>query len=96
MTDFRKIARGKPCMIRLQGCDGGGQTTVLAHYRLSGYAGVGMKPDDLAFGAWACAHCHDICDARKKSDLDRLQIRLYHAEGCMRTAAELRKLGHVK
>jgi len=29
MTDPRKIARGKPCMVRLPCCDGGGETTVL-------------------------------------------------------------------
>jgi hypothetical protein len=89
-------------MVRLPGCDGGGETTVLAHYRLSGYCGTGIKPDDLAFGAWACASCHDIVDGRERIlgasyELRRLYElhRLAHAEGVMRTIAELRKEGKV-
>jgi hypothetical protein len=83
-------------MIRLAGCDGGGETTVLAHYRLSGYCGTGIKPDDLAFGAWACASCHDLVDSRTfwngSTEWDR---KTAHAEGVMRTIAELRKEGKV-
>ena len=91
--DLRKLAQGKPCMVRLQGCNGNRETTVLAHYRLSGYAGMGTKPDDFAFGAWACSACHDIVDGRViKSDHAREIVRLAHAEGCLRTQAELRKM----
>ena len=80
-------------MVRLQGCNGNRDTTVLAHYRLSGYAGMGLKPDDdFAFGAWACSSCHDIVDGRVKSEHAREIIRLAHAEGCLRTQAELRKM----
>ena len=91
MTNLRKLARGKPCMVRLPSCDGGGETTVLAHYRLAGYCGTGIKPDNLAFGAWACAQCHDAVDGRTSTDLDRDFLRLAHAEGVMRTIAALRK-----
>ena len=57
-VNLRKLARGRPCMVRIPGvCDGGGETTVLAHYRLAGTCGVGMKSPDL-LGAWACAPCH--------------------------------------
>jgi hypothetical protein len=80
-------------MIRLPGCDGGGDTTVLAHYRLAGYCGTGIKPDDLAFGAWACASCHDFIDGRQSGGYQNM--RLAHAEGVMRTIAELRKEGKV-
>ena len=83
-------------MIRLPGCDGGGETTVLAHYRLAGYCGVGMKPDDR-LGAWACASCHDIVDQRRRLDgWEREQIRLAHAEGVMRTLAYWAREGLVK
>jgi hypothetical protein len=95
--NLRKEARGRPCMVRLPGCDGGGETTVLAHYRLSGYCGTGMKPDDLAFGAWACGPCHDLVDGRRYQNYgpssDHMAIA--HAEGVMRTIAELRKEGKV-
>ncbi len=66
---------------------------MLAHYRLAGYTGTGMKPDDYAFGAWACSHCHDAVDGRRSLEgHDRKIIRLAHAEGCLRTQAELRRL----
>ena len=94
--NLRAFAKGQPCMVRLPGCDGGGETTVLAHYRISGACGTGMKPDDLAYGAWCCARCHDVCDGRRQSDMSRAEVRLYHAEGVLRTVAELVKLGRLK
>lgn len=94
--NLRKAARGKPCMVRLPGCDGGGETTVLAHYRLAGYCGTGAKPPDT-MAAWACAPCHDLCDGREVDrSLTREDVRLAHAEGCMRTVAELVRSGAVK
>jgi hypothetical protein len=59
---------------------------------LAGYSGVGMKPDDWSFGAWACSACHDVVDGRTKTDHDRGAVRLMHAEGCMRTQAALREM----
>lgn len=84
--NLRKLARGKPCMVRLPGCDGGGETTVLAHYRLAGTCGMGMKPPDLC-AAWACDRCHACCDGRAPTPdgYTRDQVRLAHAEGVLRT-----------
>lgn len=87
MTALRNLARGKPRMVRLPGCDGGGDTTVLAHYRLAGYCGTGMKPPD-ELGAWCCAHCHDVVDGRKRVWMTREALRLAHAEGVLRTMVE--------
>ena len=88
MVNLRKAAQGRECMVRLPGCDGGGDTTVLAHYRLAGYCGVGMKPDD-DMAAWCCWPCHDRIDGRVKlPGWTRDEIRLAHAEGCLRTAVE--------
>ena len=92
MTDLRKLARGKPCMIRLPGCTHDRSTTVLAHYRLAGYSGVGLKPDNFAFGAWACSHCHDTVDGRRETEHSRDVVRLAHAEGCLRTQAAIVKM----
>ena len=89
--NLRKEAQGKPCQVRLPGCDGGGETTVLAHYRLSPYSGMGIKPPDI-MGAWCCAKCHDLADGRKKYDGDRMAVRLAHCEGVLRTIVELQKL----
>ncbi len=85
-TKARQEAKGKPCMIRLPGCDGGGETTVLCHYRLSGYCGTGMKPPDT-MGSWGCMSCHSICDGRKPrpEGFTRNDVLLAFAEGVMRT-----------
>lgn len=90
--NLRKAARGRPCMVRLPGCAGGGEDTVLAHFRMPGLNGTGMKPDD-AVGAWACSECHSLVDGRSYAAMPRKTLRLYHAEGVLRTIAELRKEG---
>lgn len=51
-------------MVRAPGCDGGGETTVLAHIRRAGLGGMGMKVPDLC-GCWACHPCHDYIDGRR-------------------------------
>lgn len=94
--NLRKIAKGKPCMVRIPSvCDGGGETTVLAHYRLAGYCGTGKKPGDL-LGAWCCAKCHDYCDGRVPwLNYTRAEVRWMHAEGVLRTLAQLERDGAV-
>jgi hypothetical protein len=82
-------------MVRLPGiCNHNSATTVLAHIRLSGVSGMGMKADDL-LGAWACSACHDAVDRRFRTDLDRDYVRLAHLEGMVRTIAQLRKEGLI-
>lgn len=93
--NLRKAARGRGCMIRLPGiCNHNSETTVLAHVRLAGVSGMGIKADDL-LGAWACSACHDAIDRRRHTDLDRDAVRLAHLEGMVRTIAQLRKEGLV-
>ena len=94
MTKFRKLARGRECMVRLPGiCCGDPATTVLAHLRIAGYCGTGLKPDDVAFGAWACARCHDACDGRLRTDFSHDELQQAHAIGVCRTVAHLRQEG---
>ena len=89
MTPARKSAKGRPCLVRLPGCDGGGETTVLAHYRLAGHCGTGLKPPDC-LGSFTCDPCHSAVDGRRTLEgWSRTEIRLAHAEGCLRTAALL-------
>jgi hypothetical protein len=89
---LRKQARGKPCQVRVPGiCDGGGDTTVLAHFRLAGYCGTGIKPDDQ-LGAWCCYWCHVAVDGQLKTGWTKDALRLMHAEGVMRTLVERAKL----
>lgn len=96
MADLRKLARDRPCMVRLPGiCNRNPETTVLAHYRLSGMSGIGMKSPDI-LGAWCCSDCHDAVDRRSNTQLDREFVRLAHAEGVARTINQLVEEGHIK
>ncbi|WP_145490137.1 DUF1364 domain-containing protein [Yersinia rohdei] len=94
MANLRKEARGRECQIRIPGvCSGNSETVVLAHYRLAGTCGTGIKPSDEQ-AAWGCSACHDECDRRTRL-IDGDTARLYHAEGVMRTQNILRKEGKL-
>ena len=79
---LRQSAKGKACTLRLLGCDGGDETTVLAHLRGIWALGIGQKPDDT-FAVYACHNCHqreetdDWC-----TDHDRLRA-LYESQHIM-------------
>jgi hypothetical protein len=62
MGNLTRHARMRPCTLRLQGCNGGGDTTVFAHAP-SISKGISYKSPDW-WGAFACSHCHDIVDGR--------------------------------
>lgn len=94
MSRLTKEARGRECTVRLPCCNHNPETTVLAHYRLAGTCGVGMKPNDLQ-GAWACSSCHDEIDRRTRI-FENEFVRLAHAEGVMRTIDILVKEGKIK
>jgi hypothetical protein len=67
MTKLRDLARGQSCMVRIPGvCNWNTETTVLAHIRRPGNAGVALKPSDLC-GVWACSSCHDEIDRRTQA-----------------------------
>ena len=60
----RDSARNETCTLRLPGvCNGDPATTVLAHLRIFGAAGMGQKPADYA-AVYACHACHDALDRR--------------------------------
>lgn len=63
MSKLRKNARGQSCTLRLDCCNHNPETTVLAHLRLFGWAGMAQKPDDL-LAVFACSSCHDAIDRR--------------------------------
>lgn len=62
-VDLRKLAKGQPCYLQYLGCRRDSQYTVLAHIRIGGTAGMGMKPPDVC-AVPACDHCHDWLDSR--------------------------------
>ncbi|WP_029589801.1 DUF1364 domain-containing protein [Franconibacter helveticus] len=85
MADLRKAARGRECQIRIPGvCNGNPETSVLAHLRLPGTCGTGLKPPDI-LGAIGCNCCHDVVDGRLKTPYTHDELKLMHAEGVMRT-----------
>ena len=82
-------------MVRIpEVCNHNSETVVLAHYRLAGVSGIGMKSPDI-LGAWACSACHDAIDRRAHTDLDRDYVRLLHLEGMARTLAQLNREGLI-
>ncbi len=94
--NLRNAAKGQCCTVRLPGiCNGNPETTVLAHYRITGISGMGMKSPD-AIAAYACSACHDAIDRRSNTDLERDYVKLAHAEGVFRTQAQLIKEGRIK
>lgn len=93
--NLRKEAKGRGCMVRIPGvCNHNSETVVLAHVRLTGVSGMGMKSPDI-LGAWACSSCHDAVDRRNHTDLERDYVRLMHLEGMARTIAQLEKEGLI-
>ena len=92
---LRKEAKGRGCMVRIPDvCNHNSETVVLAHYRLAGVSGIGIKSPDV-LGAWACSSCHDAIDRRAHTDLDRDYVRLLHLEGMARTLAQLNREGLI-
>ena len=94
--NLRKLAQGRDCQVRLQTvCNFNPETTVLAHYRLHGLSGIGMKSPDL-FGAWACSDCHDAIDGRRRTVFSPSEIAQAHLEGVIRTQHALILEGVIK
>jgi len=93
---LRKEAKGRGCMVRLPGiCNFNNETVVLAHIRLLGVSGMGMKSPDL-LGAWCCSNCHAEIDGQThKSGLSRDELRLAHYDGMARTIMQLEKEGLI-
>jgi hypothetical protein len=94
--NLRTVAAGEECYVRLPDiCVGNPETTVLAHVRLIGISGYGLKSPDV-IACPACFQCHDAIDRRSHLDLDRDYVRLAHFEGVARWQAKLAKEGKLK
>lgn len=96
MCNLRDEARGRECQVRLMGvCNGNNETTVLAHFRLPGVSGLGLKGPDL-IGAFSCSSCHDTIDRRAHLEMEREYVQFAHALGVFRTQNILIKEGKVR
>jgi hypothetical protein len=90
VTDLRKLARGRDCQIRLPCCNFNSETTVLAHIRLSGISGYGLKAPDI-LGSWACSSCHAYVDSHHDAETNAA-----FAEGVYRTLNALWRDGVIR
>jgi len=91
--NLRNLARGQECQVRVPGvCNRDPATTVLAHFRMPGTCGMGLKPPDEQ-GAWCCSACHDAIDGRTKTGFDKTTLALWHAHGVFRTQQAIRRIG---
>lgn len=94
MSNLREAARGKPCTFRGPTCDGGGDTTVLAHLRFASIGGMGLKPPDTC-AAWICGPCHDVLDRRREvPGFTPAVIRQYALDALLRTLKALDEEGY--
>jgi len=64
---IRKSAQGETCTLCLGCCNHDPATTIFAHLRFFGWAGIAQKPDDL-LGVYACSACHDALDRRSGAE----------------------------
>ncbi len=93
MTDLRKEARGRPCMIRLPGvCNHNPETTVLCH---DNGAGMGLKADDNDAAAWGCFDCHNEVD-RRTQNLHPRTVAAHFKNAILQTQRILREEGKIK
>jgi hypothetical protein len=54
---LRKFAKGQPCQMQSEWCNGDNETTVLCHSRRGAGAGMNQKPSDW-WGYHGCSDCH--------------------------------------
>lgn len=96
MSKIRKSANGKNCLVRIPGvCNFNDATTVAAHLRIAGAAGIGIKPSDL-LTVRACSACHDVIDNRvRPKGLKKEDLTLYVHEAHCRTLVEYEREGLV-
>lgn len=92
---IRDSARDEDCLIRLPGCDGGGETTVWCHLpeAVAG-RGMGLKGIDV-LGAYGCRSCHDIADRRapRPAGMTKHDVALAFYRGMARSIAKLMQRG---
>jgi len=95
MSDLKKAARGRECQVRIPGiCNHNAETSVLAHIRLAGICGVGIKPPDL-IETIACSACHDEIDRRTRV-VDAEYAKECALEGMARTQVIWLKEGLIR
>jgi hypothetical protein len=95
MSRSTRHAKLRSCSLRLPDCRNENETTVFAHAP-SVESGRGYKSPDW-WGAFACAHCHDIADGRKHHPLvDDQTLAERWLQGIFETQYALHAAGILK
>jgi hypothetical protein len=81
---LRDFAKGQPCQMRSEFCNGNSETTVFCHSRRRATAGMGQKPHDF-WGYHGCSDCHaneeKLEDRELYDAIRRTQYAVYAAFG---------------
>lgn len=93
-SKMTKSAKGETCTVRFPGCLWGSETVIGAHIRRPWNAGAGKKPNDL-HSVYACQHCHDVMDGRKRAEFSRSEIDSYLLDAHLRTLDRMRETGLI-
>jgi hypothetical protein len=91
VSKLRESAYKQECTIMLpKVCKFDNDAVVLAHVRLFGLGGIGLKPSDI-HGVYACSECHDWLDRRahKTIKADRYE---YILRALMRTHEKMARM----
>jgi len=75
-SKYTRSARGKPCSLRLPGCQPGpdNNQVVLCHLNLYGGAGMGQRAIDI-HAVYGCHNCHQIIDGPNRLDYQGDMLR---------------------
>lgn len=92
MSKLRKAAQHYQCTLRLDGCNA--EPCCIAHYRVIGVSGMGMKSPDVV-GAISCHTCHEQVD-RRAGKLTQEEIDAAFARGMARTLKIWDQNGYLK
>jgi hypothetical protein len=74
---LRDFARGQPCQMQGEWCNGNNETTVLCHSRRGAGAGMNQKPHDF-WGYHGCSECH----AHENKTYDRELLHAIYRTQC--------------
>lgn len=93
-TRLRAEAADRECTVRGPGCVTG--PCCLAHVRIVGITGMGMKAPDF-LGAWSCDTCHKRYDTRGRlSCFEADEIEALFLRGVLRTQYQLWQEGKIQ
>lgn len=93
-STLRKSAKDELCTLNFSGCTTPDNTTVLAHLRMFGGGGMGLKPHDME-AVYACFNCHNKLDGRIPYTFDA-DVDYYVARALIKTHRRMIEKGLIR